>query len=189
MVAAGDALDPSWHMTPGTDGTPNESVYDVLVSLRPFIPLPAWHCCAAAWLTRPSVPLHQVRMRQLLSVTETQYYGETVIIISPDSDCLSILQVLRHTVQDCGLPEDMQEHNKNGPKVRLITDPGCRRQQRWAPTCASTGNLRRSQAKCGYCRLVQRSEMTLPCPSPARAPRPVCEPCAWRQHRSCGICI
>eukprot|EP00873_Tetraselmis_striata_P036981 jgi/Tetstr1/457245/TSEL_004174.t2 len=63
VVAAGDALDPSWHMTPGTDGTPNESVYDVLV-----------------------------RMRQLLSVTETQYYGETVIIISPDSDCLSILQ-------------------------------------------------------------------------------------------------
>lgn len=47
----------------GTDGTPNESVADVLV-----------------------------RMRQLLSVTETQYSGANIVVVSPDSDNLSVLQ-------------------------------------------------------------------------------------------------
>lgn len=48
----------------GVDGTPNESVADVMV-----------------------------RGRQLLSICETQYLGETILIISPDSANLSILQV------------------------------------------------------------------------------------------------
>lgn len=46
-----------------TDGTPNESVADVLV-----------------------------RVTQLMSILETQYFGDTVIIVSPDSDNLSVLQ-------------------------------------------------------------------------------------------------
>eukprot|EP00899_Mesostigma_viride_P010349 jgi/Mesvir1/19315/Mv10381-RA.1 len=46
-----------------TDGTPNESVEDVFV-----------------------------RVRQLLSVLETQFSGDDVVIISPDSDNLSILE-------------------------------------------------------------------------------------------------
>lgn len=45
------------------DGTPNESVADVFV-----------------------------RMTQLMSIVETQYSQDTVIIVSPDSDNLSILQ-------------------------------------------------------------------------------------------------
>lgn len=49
---------------PPTDtGTPNESAEDVFV-----------------------------RVRQLLSITETQYYGSNVVIVSPDSDNLSVLQ-------------------------------------------------------------------------------------------------
>lgn len=63
QVEASDALDPSWKPFPNTDGTPNESTLDVLV-----------------------------RVRQLLSITETQYNGEVIVIISPDSYCLSILQ-------------------------------------------------------------------------------------------------
>lgn len=45
------------------DGTPNESVADVFV-----------------------------RITQLMSIVETQYSQDTVIIVSPDSDNLSILQ-------------------------------------------------------------------------------------------------
>lgn len=48
---------------PIDDGTPNESVADVFV-----------------------------RVTQLMSILETQYSGETIIIVSPDSDNLSILQ-------------------------------------------------------------------------------------------------
>jgi hypothetical protein len=28
----------------------------------------------------------------VLSITETQYFGDDVLLISPDSDCLSVLQ-------------------------------------------------------------------------------------------------
>ncbi|KAM0945991.1 putative histidine phosphatase superfamily, clade-1 [Dioscorea sansibarensis] len=45
------------------DGTPNESVADVFV-----------------------------RVTQLMSILETQYFGDTIIIVSPDSDNLTILQ-------------------------------------------------------------------------------------------------
>eukprot|EP00887_Chlorella_sp_A99_P000444 scaffold17.g444.t1 len=62
-LAAGDALAPGWRPGPGTDGTPHESAADVLV-----------------------------RGRQLLSLLETQYSGQQVVIVSPDSDNLSILQ-------------------------------------------------------------------------------------------------
>lgn len=53
-----------WRPPPFVDGTPNESVQDVLV-----------------------------RVRQLLSILETQYQGDQVLIVSPDSDNLSVLQV------------------------------------------------------------------------------------------------
>lgn len=61
----------------GVDGTPNESVMDVMV-----------------------------RVRQLLSILETQYLGDTVLIIAPDSYNLSVLQVgstcCGHAVPGCG---------------------------------------------------------------------------------------
>jgi broad specificity phosphatase PhoE len=55
--------DENARMAPGEDGTPNESVSDVFV-----------------------------RVRQLLSKLETQYFGDTIIIIAPDSDVLSVLE-------------------------------------------------------------------------------------------------
>ncbi|KAI8473170.1 MAG: hypothetical protein J3K34DRAFT_411825 [Monoraphidium minutum] len=63
LLHQGDASDPNYKPPPNYDGTPNESPADVLA-----------------------------RGRQMLSVTETQYSGEDVVIISPDSDNLSILQ-------------------------------------------------------------------------------------------------
>ena len=58
-----DSKDSDWRPSSAEDGTPNESTEDVFV-----------------------------RVRQLLSKLETQYYGENIILVSPDSDTLSILQ-------------------------------------------------------------------------------------------------
>ena len=63
QVYANDLESPKQRPPPFTDGTPNESVNDVLV-----------------------------RVTQLMSVLETQYSGETVVIIAPDSDNLSVLE-------------------------------------------------------------------------------------------------
>ncbi|TVU00172.1 hypothetical protein EJB05_54408, partial [Eragrostis curvula] len=60
---ASDSISPDIKPPPISDGTPNESVADVFV-----------------------------RVTQLMSILETQYFGETVVIVSPDSDNLSILQ-------------------------------------------------------------------------------------------------
>ncbi|KAK9669422.1 hypothetical protein RND81_13G128700 [Saponaria officinalis] len=62
-VYASDGVSPTLKPPPTSDGTPNESVDDVFV-----------------------------RVTQLMSITETQYSEETVIIVSPDSDNLSVLQ-------------------------------------------------------------------------------------------------
>jgi broad specificity phosphatase PhoE len=62
-VQSADTLDSRWKPVAGTDGTPNESMQDVLV-----------------------------RIRQVMSVTETQYSGEDVILVAPDSYTLSALQ-------------------------------------------------------------------------------------------------
>ncbi|XP_034593406.1 uncharacterized protein [Setaria viridis] len=62
-VYASDNISPDMKPPPISDGTPNESVADVFV-----------------------------RVTQLMSILETQYSGETVVIVSPDSDNLSILQ-------------------------------------------------------------------------------------------------
>ncbi|PIN01675.1 Phosphoglycerate mutase [Handroanthus impetiginosus] len=62
-VYASDSLSPSIKPPPIDDGTPNESVQDVFV-----------------------------RVTQLMSILETQYSEYTVIIVSPDSDNLSVLQ-------------------------------------------------------------------------------------------------
>uniref|UniRef100_A0A061RZ05 Phosphoglycerate bisphosphoglycerate mutase family protein n=1 Tax=Tetraselmis sp. GSL018 TaxID=582737 RepID=A0A061RZ05_9CHLO len=78
QVAAGDLLDPSWKMPPGTDGTPNESVLDILV-----------------------------RVRQMMSVLETQFSDEDVVVVSPDSDNLSILQA-------AVLGADLRRHGEFG---------------------------------------------------------------------------
>ncbi|XP_021733639.1 uncharacterized protein LOC110700404 [Chenopodium quinoa] len=62
-VYASDGLSPNIKPPPIDDGTPNESVEDVFV-----------------------------RVTQLMSILETQYSGDTVIIVSPDSDNLTVLQ-------------------------------------------------------------------------------------------------
>ncbi|KAF8390406.1 hypothetical protein HHK36_024932 [Tetracentron sinense] len=62
-VYASDNISSSIKPPPIDDGTPNESVADVFV-----------------------------RVTQLMSILETQYSGDTVIIVSPDSDNLTILQ-------------------------------------------------------------------------------------------------
>lgn len=58
-----DSESSNWRPPPYFDGTPNESVADVLV-----------------------------RVTQLMSVLETQYFGDSVVVVSPDSDNLSVLQ-------------------------------------------------------------------------------------------------
>ncbi|EXB87873.1 hypothetical protein L484_015003 [Morus notabilis] len=62
-VYASDSISPTTKPPPIDDGTPNESVADVFV-----------------------------RVTQLMSILETQYSGDTVIIVSPDSDNLTVLQ-------------------------------------------------------------------------------------------------
>ncbi|KAK9108055.1 hypothetical protein Syun_024066 [Stephania yunnanensis] len=62
-VYASDSISPNIKPPPIDDGTPNESVSDVFV-----------------------------RVTQLMSILETQYSGDTVIIVSPDSDNLTVLQ-------------------------------------------------------------------------------------------------
>ncbi|XP_073022949.1 uncharacterized protein [Primulina eburnea] len=62
-IYASDSLSPNMKPPPTDDGTPNESVQDVFV-----------------------------RVTQLMSILETQYSEDTVIIVSPDSDNLSVLQ-------------------------------------------------------------------------------------------------
>lgn len=63
FIQHGDSMAADWRPPPGSTGTPNESSLDVMI-----------------------------RGRELLSLLETQYFGDTVLIISPDSDNLSILQ-------------------------------------------------------------------------------------------------
>lgn len=62
-VYALDTISPRNKPPPIDDGTPNESVADVFV-----------------------------RVTQLMSILETQYSEETIIIVSPDSDNLTVLQ-------------------------------------------------------------------------------------------------
>ncbi|XP_024976894.1 uncharacterized protein LOC112514578 [Cynara cardunculus var. scolymus] len=62
-IYASDGLSTNIKPPPINDGTPNESVADVFV-----------------------------RVTQLMSILETQYSEDTVIIVSPDSDNLTILQ-------------------------------------------------------------------------------------------------
>lgn len=63
QIYASDSISPNIKPPPVDDGTPNESVADVFV-----------------------------RVTQLMSILETQYSGDTVVIVSPDSDNLTILQ-------------------------------------------------------------------------------------------------
>lgn len=63
QVYKSDKISPNNKPPAFGDGTPNESVADVFV-----------------------------RVTQLMSILETQYFGDTIIIVSPDSDNLTILQ-------------------------------------------------------------------------------------------------
>ncbi|EEF52014.1 uncharacterized protein LOC8289019 [Ricinus communis] len=62
-VYESDIISPRNKPPPIDDGTPNESVSDVFV-----------------------------RVTQLMSILETQYSAETIVIVSPDSDNLTVLQ-------------------------------------------------------------------------------------------------
>lgn len=62
-VYESDSISANIKPPPIDDGTPNESVQDVFV-----------------------------RVTQLMSILETQYSGDTVVIVSPDSDNLTVLQ-------------------------------------------------------------------------------------------------
>lgn len=62
QIYASDSISTKIKPPPIDDGTPNESVADVFV-----------------------------RVTQLMSILETQYAGDTVVIVSPDSDNLSVL--------------------------------------------------------------------------------------------------
>lgn len=66
-VAHGDALAEDWRPPRGTDGPPNESSVDVMT-----------------------------RERELLSLLETQFYGDTVVSISPKGQA-SVIAPLRET--------------------------------------------------------------------------------------------
>eukprot|EP00208_Stichococcus_sp_RCC1054_P005712 CAMPEP_0206140148 /NCGR_PEP_ID=MMETSP1473-20131121/8600_1 /ASSEMBLY_ACC=CAM_ASM_001109 /TAXON_ID=1461547 /ORGANISM="Stichococcus sp, Strain RCC1054" /LENGTH=322 /DNA_ID=CAMNT_0053534205 /DNA_START=173 /DNA_END=1141 /DNA_ORIENTATION=- len=84
----GDRQSPNWKPLRNYDGTPNESVSDVLV-----------------------------RMRQVVSITESQWSNASIVIISPDSDLLSVLQAAAVGV-------DLRDHR------RFAFGPGeCRRLQ------------------------------------------------------------
>lgn len=91
QVLEGDLLDATWRPPKGYDGTPNESAADVLT-----------------------------HMRQLMSICETQYSGEDVVIVAPDSDTLSILQA-------AVLGVDLRQHRQLGfrpgeVRVLLLSD-------------------------------------------------------------------
>jgi broad specificity phosphatase PhoE len=60
-----DRRNPEERMSLGEDGTPNESAQDVFV-----------------------------RVRQLVAKLETQYSGEEILVVAPDSDTLSVLQAV-----------------------------------------------------------------------------------------------
>lgn len=77
-LSIGDASSTAWRPPRGTDGTPPESVSDVLV-----------------------------RVQQLLSLLETQYSGANVLLVSPDSDNLSVLQA-------AVLGVDLRQHRQFG---------------------------------------------------------------------------
>ncbi|KAG9449991.1 hypothetical protein H6P81_009956 [Aristolochia fimbriata] len=62
-VYASDGVSPDIKPPPVDDGTPNESISDVFV-----------------------------RVTQLMSILETQYSGDTLVVVSPDSDNLTVLQ-------------------------------------------------------------------------------------------------
>lgn len=82
-----DKRDTNYRPDPNTDGTPNESVEQVFVKLR-----------------------------QLISKLETQYFGENIIIIAPDSQPLSILQA---TLMDSGL-ENHHDLAFNPGEIRRV---------------------------------------------------------------------
>ncbi|ONK80645.1 uncharacterized protein A4U43_C01F20140 [Asparagus officinalis] len=88
-VYSSNSLSPNIKPPPIDDGTPNESVADVFV-----------------------------RVTQLMSILETQYAGDTVIIVSSDSDNLTVLQAGL-----IGL--DLRRHNGMffGPGDVRLVDP------------------------------------------------------------------
>ncbi|KAF5836515.1 hypothetical protein DUNSADRAFT_5846 [Dunaliella salina] len=76
QVGEFDALDSLWRPLKGEDGTPHESLQDVLV-----------------------------RVRQVMSICETQYRGDNIILVAPDSDVLSVLQA-------AALGVDLRQHTR-----------------------------------------------------------------------------
>ncbi|KAI0566633.1 Histidine phosphatase [Gracilaria domingensis] len=93
VLEENDKKDSSWRPQAGEDGTPNDSSQDVFV-----------------------------RVTQLLNKLETQYFGENIIIVSPDSDPLSILQATM-TGQDLTTHHQFEYQPGEVRKVKeLVTD-------------------------------------------------------------------
>jgi len=86
-VYAGDKVNPDYKPPENTDGTLSESLNDIFV-----------------------------RVRQVISITETQYLGEDIIFITPDSDTLSVLQA---ALTGTDLTNHQKYSFKHG-EVRLI---------------------------------------------------------------------
>jgi broad specificity phosphatase PhoE len=116
VIRAGDQSSSLWKPPRGFDGTPNESVQDVMV-----------------------------RVRQVLSITETQFDEEMIVFVAPDSSVLSILQA---AVQGIDLrdhwklayrcvpacPSMFTARTKKGPLKAGLTYPGtCR----WPDLCVT----------------------------------------------------
>uniref|UniRef100_A0A7S4BFM1 Phosphoglycerate mutase n=1 Tax=Chrysotila carterae TaxID=13221 RepID=A0A7S4BFM1_CHRCT len=111
-VHARDATDAFWRPPEGDDGTPNESVADVFA-----------------------------RVRQLLSITETQYSQENIVIVSPDSEVLSTI-----AAAVCGSPLEMHSRFEMAPgemrDLRLLQRDDGWRERRSLRACRAPADAR-----------------------------------------------
>ncbi|CAI6006827.1 unnamed protein product [Closterium sp. NIES-64] len=92
LIYLENSVSSRWRPPPFTDGTPHESVADMLIYLEDSVSS-RWRPPAFTDGTpHESVADVLVRVTQLMSILETQYSRDAVVIVSPDSDCLSVLQ-------------------------------------------------------------------------------------------------
>lgn len=120
---------------PNNDGTPTESVTDVLV-----------------------------RSNQLVSTIESMYSGENVIIVSPDSDNLSVLQAaLIDENPDTSLPFHARFTFNNGQVRKLdyvVKESGLRPTGQTQEEADSTVRKMRAMRVAGTSRAVKSGEAT-----------------------------
>ncbi len=101
-MAEADAKDSLWKPLPGTDGTPNESIQDVVVRVRQLMSILETQVSHGQLIYQcvTAVVVPQLRLICIaLCLTDRpfpssyhQFVGEDIVIISPDSYNLSALQ-------------------------------------------------------------------------------------------------